>query len=86
MHLTRVEFKDGRIQFGTVWTVRPVQGWFTLIIDGGPDDDSEELKISMADCRSVVTYGERISKNCIGDVDMLAEWEKRRKEMLREKT
>jgi hypothetical protein len=82
MHLTKVEFKDGRVEFGNVWSVRPVQGWFTLIVSSDPDKDSEELTIRMSDCKSVITYGERISKNQIADVDMLPIWEKRREQEL----
>lgn len=77
MHTSKVVFKDGRKESGIIWSVRPREGWFTLIVDRGPDAESEELTIRMDECESVVTLGERISRNEIGDQDMLAEWAKR---------
>lgn len=56
---------------GNVWSVRPAEGWFTLIVGDA------ELTVKMADCASVVTEGERLHRNEIGDQDMLAEWAKR---------
>lgn len=71
MHLTRVTLKTGEQMVGNVWSVRIQDGWFTLIVG----DDEHTIK--MADCKSVVTEGERISRTNIGDQDMLAEWSKR---------
>lgn len=71
MHTSRVVMKDGKTRTGIIWSVGVQEGWFTLIEDG--EDDAT---IQIADCASVVTYGERISINKIGDQDMLAKWAK----------
>jgi hypothetical protein len=72
MHTTKVEMKDGRKLEGIVWSVREKEEWFTLIVG------DDEYKLGMADCKSVVTLGERISRNVIGDQDMLKEWKNRK--------
>lgn len=74
MHTSRVVLKTGEKLSGIVWSVRPLEGWFTLIVD------DDERTIKMEDCESVVTEGERIRRGEIGDQDMLAEWAKRAEE------
>ena len=73
MHTTKVKLKDGTNIEGHVWSVRPAEGWFTII----SHDTDQDHTIRMEDCESVVTLGERISKNKIGDQDMLAVWAER---------
>lgn len=74
MHVTRVILKNGNSLDGIVWSVRPSEGWFSLIVE------DEELFIKMDNCESVVTEGERISRDNVGNQDMLAEWVKRAEE------
>jgi len=71
MHMSKVVLKDGTTRTGIIWSVRVQEGWFTLIDAVGEEADA---KIQIDDCESVVTYGERISINEIGDQDMLAKW------------
>lgn len=73
MHGTKVVLKDGAILNGQIWTVRAIEGWFTMLIDG----EDKDQKIQISDCGSVTTFGERISKNEVGDQDMLEVWAKR---------
>jgi hypothetical protein len=73
MHGSRVVLKTGQVISGRIWSVNVDDGWFTVF----PDDEDDDVKVRMEACESVVTFGERISRNSIGDQDMLAEWAKR---------
>jgi hypothetical protein len=68
MHLTTVKTKDGCTAEGYLWTVRPSEGWFTLSVG------DDVLRFEIADCASVVTENDRISRNRVGDVDELERW------------
>jgi hypothetical protein len=74
MHNSRVVLKTGKKLEGIIWTVRPEEGWFSLVVNG------EDLKIQIDECESVITEGERVSKNRIEDCDMLARWRQRVRE------
>ena len=75
MHQSKIVMKDGKVRTGIIWSVRVQEGWFTLIDDDDDDGDhGPGAPIQIDECESVVTYGERISINKIGDQDMLAKW------------
>lgn len=67
MHTTYLKFRDGREVSGYIWEWRPREGWFTL----NDDVTGEQHKVTLADLLSGYTKGERISKDHIGDQDIL---------------
>lgn len=71
MHITTATLKNGQILRGYVWKVNLEEGWFTL---AGSKDGNH--KVMIADCESVITENERISRTKHGDADELERWKK----------
>lgn len=63
MHITTIITKDGKKYNSVLWTFRPAQNFFTII------DNNQDRKFSFDEVKSVITKGERISVNKIGDID-----------------
>jgi len=65
MHNTTIITKSGEIYNGPIWVWRPQENWFSILWE-----NNEEV-FSFDDVKSVITYGERMSINKIGDQDEL---------------
>ncbi len=71
MHITTATLKNGQILRGIIWKVNLEEGWFTLV---GSREGNH--KVTIADCESVITENERISRTQHGDADELERWER----------
>ena len=63
MHTTEVKTRDGKEFSGVLWEFKPAENYFTIT------DGDGIIKFSFDDVESVITKGERISINKIGDMD-----------------
>lgn len=63
-----VVMKDGRKACGPLWTWRPEDGWFDLVL---PDDDPLSGPIRLADVASAVNKKAWVRHDEVRDVDLL---------------
>lgn len=71
MHNTKIILKDGRAFEGPIWNWRPVEGWFSLVLDDLEYPDAPG-RFYLADLKSGVTKEDRRTAATVGqDVDLL---------------
>lgn len=63
MHTTTVKTKKGQEYKGALWGFRPSFNYFGLLCG------DETKQFSFDECESVITEGERLNVNTIGDCD-----------------
>jgi hypothetical protein len=73
MHGCRVDMKDGRVVLGTLWALN--RAWELEVIE---DSSGETQVIPLAEVKSAVQYGARVTAATVGeDEDLLVTARKR---------
>lgn len=73
MRRVNVTLKSGEKLCGTLWQVKPLEGWFSVTLDDPPEIDA--VKVQVEDCQSAILekaiVGIRDGKPLVKEEDLL---------------